>query len=139
MSPPSRDASPSVPAAAIEAHRREWETAYVRVLKDFRDEAVRRLQDADTPAKAWRDAAHIHLYKHPLPRLRRNLMAARSATILVTVLAAVALWAVASGLEAALKLPRRRVILGAVEQRLLRAAAAVTLAAGWGYVIWAGV
>jgi len=58
---------------------------------------------ADTPAKAWRDAAHIHLYKHPLPRLRRNLMAARSATILVTVFAGLWLWATAArvGLGAA--------------------------------------
>lgn len=42
---------------------------------------------AETPANGWRDAAHIHLFKHPLPRLRRNLMAARLATIAMTVLA----------------------------------------------------
>jgi hypothetical protein len=51
---------------------------------------------ADTPAKNWREAAHIHLYKHPLPRLRRNLLAARSATILVCLLTGVVLWTTAA-------------------------------------------
>jgi dolichyl-phosphate-mannose-protein mannosyltransferase len=50
---------------------------------------------ADTPAKSWVDGAHIHLFKHPLWRLKRNLRAARVATIAMTVLGGLLVWAAA--------------------------------------------